>query len=713
MPALKSIVSLSGLASLVALTACKPSAESGATPKAASLTPREAGGEMQEFARPALRDGVWVLDGDMLVSSDRIARWGIVHYGRPWPGGRIPFRFSPEEQFRGEAKSREALRAAIAVVRERTELDWVEISSEQAPLGGFVEIRFWDKGWGSAQVGYVGEKQLVNLPEEPSLRLSLHELGHVMGLGHEHQHPERDRFVAVDRSCVPEEHRDSFAPRSKHVVSRAYDMNSVMHYRSAGFCRKDLVDADGDGNTRECAFVNDDPKQGKCYALRRRWGACRRENCEDRDQDGFREYIRGGATLSDGDVQTIHSLHREMLRPRWPSPSFGRAMVAGDTDGDGQAEIYVAAMSDGPCGALWELRPNASRTGLVRHRSSRVRWSCEADEQARVQLRVLAGSAGGGSELWVGISGPSTAPRGGWVEQWRRAERGEMELVRRYSPQDWNMAPSTSFAHSLAVHDRQGDGVADDLAIGAPAQEGAGRVYYARSLRRAQDDSSPQWAGMLGQLAGSTRVGESLTWLPAESDPQLVLSVGCRARDGAECGPSLWRWSTEQALRKELSSEALDLWSVDARAESPVASLIQGRGLWWMMPGACPQKGVFAGACGGAYWVQRAMGTLGVRSQGVFPGRLGQVKLRPQGLIPIGGQGGDAMIVHSRSGEAWVATVEQGRVRWFPIPVPPGFSGVPARDFTGWWDREGLYVVSAWTDANGERQMHLQSINLD
>lgn len=274
------------------------------------------------------------------------------------------------------------------------------------------------------------------------------------------------------------------------------------------------------------------------------------------------------------------------------------------------------------------------------------------------------------------------------------------------------MAPAINFAHSLAVHDRQGDGLADDLAVGAPAHEGAGRVYYARSLRAAQDDDSPHWAGMLGQLAGSSGVGQSLTWLSGPSEAQLILSVGCQPRDGASCRPSLWRWSTQRSLRKEFSSEALDLRSEDAQAQPQVAGLHTSEGFWWMMPGACPQAGVFAGSCGGAYWIQRALGALGARSPSVFPGALGQMQLRPKGLTPIGGRGGDAMIVHSSSGEAWVATIEQGVTRWFPIPPPPGFSGSPARDFAGWWDQEGLYVVSAWTDVKGERQMHLQSIDL-
>lgn len=695
---------------LLALGGCKRSRTKHAPFKSASLAqdPDAFSEEGGQFWAPAYRDGVLVIDGDILVKQKLPGQYGIVHYGKAWPGARVPFRFSKDPEFKGDHDSRERVRDAIERIRRRTKIDWVELDPDRKDPEAFVEIRFWEKGWGSAQVGFVGEKQLVNLPDMPSIRLTLHELGHVMGLGHEHQHPMRDKFVKVDRDCVPKEHRGSFAPRSKHVVSRTYDIDSIMHYRSAGFCRKDTVDADDDGNTRECAYVDDDPEKGKCYALRRFWGACSRGNCEDRDGDGFREYIRGSGTLSEGDVQTIHSLHRQMLSPSWPSASFGRSMVATDGDGDGEIEIYVAAMEDGPCGALWELRPDSSKTALVRHQSTPARWRCDADRGARLQLGAMWGQPGGQSELWVGISGPSTRPRGGWVEQWQRGESGEMKVLRRLSAQNWNMSSTDSFGHSLAVLDRDGDGRADDVAIGSPGRTSSGRVFYAQGVRL--DGDSEPWAKVMGQLAGSADVGQTMSWLYRGKDASLVLGVGCTASDGPDCKVSLWRWSSQSSLSKLFDEEEFGLAPVREPLSVRAASYGGGQGLWWMMPNACLAQDMHRGACGVAWpfhpWGER----LTLAGMPLIPGSKSRVEIGEDGFIPLHSTQGPAMIVKSVGGKAWVITQRAGEQHWVELPPPRALAPGQSRDFTGWWDKRGLFVVSAWTDLGGKRHVDLQKV---
>lgn len=680
-------------------------------PKSASLTRRLLADGDDAFApRASLRDGVWVMDGDMLLDSSRKAR-GVVHYGKAWPGGRVPFRFSPEEEFRGDHESREAVRKAVAIVRQRTELDWTEIPSDREVAGGFVEVRFWDKRWGSAQVGYVGEKQVVNLPSTPSVRLTLHEFGHVMGLGHEHQHPSRDQFVQVDRSCVPEEHRDSFAPRSKHVVSRVYDIDSIMHYRSAGFCRKDKVDADHDGNTGECAYVDDDPSKGKCYALRRAWGACALDNCEDRDGDGFREYIRGASTLSDGDVRTIHTLHRNMLSPQWPTQSFGEHMIAADGDGDGQTEIYVAELHDGPCGALWELRPNADRTALVRHRSTPARWGCQGNGDPQISMQVTGSGKGKRSELWVGVLDQESAARGGWVEQWRRGAEGEMQLVTRLTPRDWGMEATPGFGHRLAVRDVDGDGLADLLAVGAPGQYQSGRVFYAKGIAAKDEGMSRGWAKVQGQLAGRVGLGQSLSWVGQEGQtPALVLSMDCDERDEKSCEPSLWRWSDDSPLRKVASIADLNLESEPGPLDMRTKGFADARGLWWMMPQACHRSG--HQPCGGA-WPLRGFGERFVLGGSVVRPGAGGPEDGIADMVAIRSYQGEALIVKGEDQRAWVAVSTSAATRWIEVPSPRGAAPDKARHYAGWWDAQGLYVVTAWNDLSGKRQLHLDRIPVE
>lgn len=680
-----------------------PKSASLATPASSDQTPA------QDWGQAALRDGVLVLDGDMLVPDGEVGPWGVVHYGRPWPGGKVRYRFSSDPEFRADEKSKAQIRKAVRIVEAKTDIDWIELPEQAGATGSFVEIRFWDKRWGSAQVGYVGEKQVVNLPPVPSVRLVLHEFGHVMGLGHEHQHPSRDEYVKVDRSCVPEEHRDSFAPRSKHVVSRSYDVDSIMHYRSAGFCRKDVDDVDEDGNTRECAFVDDDPKKGKCYALTRAWGPCRRDNCEDRDGDGFREYIRGAATLSDGDVRTIHALHKDMLHPTWPSPSFGASMVAGDSDGDGEVELYVAALSDGTCGALWELRLNKARSAWVRHASTPTRWRCEAGEGAKVSLKLNPGQGPRSSELWIGVSGPNSEPGGGWVEQWRRDEEGELTLARRIAPQQWGAAPLASFGASLAVLDRDADGLADDLAVGAPGQAEGGRVFYARGLSKDLDADSIPWARIQGQLAGGFGVGQALSWMKTDAQVSLILGVGCSERDEAECEAALWHWSEQDPLAPIMTAAALGLEPGARVLDLDLASDRQGRGLWWMIPNGCGPGS--AGDCACGFPMQWTDVGMQLDRGGVVSARtLGALDLAPQGMVAIDSVHGRAMIVQSLSGQGWVAIERPDGVQYHKLGAPKSMPAGALCDFAGWWDAQGLFVVQAWTDGKNQRHLGVQQI---
>lgn len=684
---------------------------SGQSLKSASLAtpamPRET--PTQDWGQAALRDGVLVLDGDMLVPKGKTGPWGVVHYGRPWPGGKVRYRFSSEPEFLADKESKERIREAVKIIEARTDLDWIELPEQADATGSFVEIRFWDKRWGSAQVGYVGEKQVVNLPPVPSIRLVLHEFGHVMGLGHEHQHPNRDEFIKVNRSCVPKEHRDSFAPRSKHVVSRSYDVDSIMHYRSAGFCRKDVDDVDEDGNTRECAFIDDDPKKGKCYALTRSWGPCRRDNCEDRDGDGFREYIRGAATLSDGDVRTIHALHKDMLHPTWPSSSFGASMIAADTDGDDEVELFVAALHDGPCGALWELRLNKERNAWVRYASTPTRWRCEVGEGAKVSLHTSAGEGQRSGELWVAISGPESEPGGGWVEQWQRAVEGDMQQVRRISPRTWGAAPHASFGTSLAVFDRDGDGLADDLAVGAPGQNEGGRIFYAQGLNQDAQDESQPWAQIRGQLAGRGGVGQALSWVKGASGLTLILGVGCSDRDPPNCKPELWQWSEQTPLSPLMDASQLGLGSQAKDLQLKLASDRQGKGFWWMLPDGCGADS--SADCGCAFPMKWIDGRVELDHAGVASARtLGLFELAPRGMVAIDSVHGRAMILQGLTGQGWVAIERADGVQYQRLPLPQGLPSGEHCDVAGWWDERGLFVLQAWTDGHQKRHLSLKQI---
>jgi hypothetical protein len=66
----------------------------------------------------------------------------------------------------------------------------------------------------------------------------LHELGHCVGLLHEHQRPDRDGYVTIVWANIWPEYEYNFYKRNNPLIREedyAYDYYSVMHYNSRGF----------------------------------------------------------------------------------------------------------------------------------------------------------------------------------------------------------------------------------------------------------------------------------------------------------------------------------------------------------------------------------------------------------------------------------------------------------------------------------------------
>jgi hypothetical protein len=62
-----------------------------------------------------------------------------------------------------------------------------------------------------------------------------HELGHAIGLWHEHQRADRDQFVTIDLDNVPENARGNFNIITGIPLVGEYDFGSIMHYGRSEF----------------------------------------------------------------------------------------------------------------------------------------------------------------------------------------------------------------------------------------------------------------------------------------------------------------------------------------------------------------------------------------------------------------------------------------------------------------------------------------------
>ena len=137
---------------------------------------------------------------------------------RLWPNGTVPYVFDDglddaRRRVFLEAARRWAAVAPVRFVPYTDEDDWIIVRPQNNP-GGVATI-----GMGSFEPGH------LSLGPDPSLGLVLHEMGHTLGMHHEHTRSDRDQYVEVDGGL-------NFRIRDETQNCTPYDFESIMHYRS-------------------------------------------------------------------------------------------------------------------------------------------------------------------------------------------------------------------------------------------------------------------------------------------------------------------------------------------------------------------------------------------------------------------------------------------------------------------------------------------------
>ncbi len=163
--------------------------------------------------------------GDILLSSS------FRMNSRLWEKGIIPYKISS-----GISKLRTpVIKAAMKMWSKKTKgavtfvpynrekhQDYVDfIDTERVFFGGF------------SYVGRSGGRQVLGMSRAlyPPLDFSiaLHEIGHLIGLSHEHNRSDRDKYIDVKWCNIEKQFRSQFKKNNKKLYGK-YDYDSIMHY---------------------------------------------------------------------------------------------------------------------------------------------------------------------------------------------------------------------------------------------------------------------------------------------------------------------------------------------------------------------------------------------------------------------------------------------------------------------------------------------------
>ena len=167
----------------------------------------------------------YVLEGDILISKEaydngRTEAVGVI--GRRWPNGVVYYSIaSGMPQI-----NRNRIQSAIAHWQKYTKVRFVARTNQR----NYVLFNPTSSGC-SANVGMVGGQQIINLSTNCSFGNTVHEIGHCLGLYHEHTRLNRDKHINIAFNNIQEGRENNFV-RADLITDDVRDWAGNMSYSS-------------------------------------------------------------------------------------------------------------------------------------------------------------------------------------------------------------------------------------------------------------------------------------------------------------------------------------------------------------------------------------------------------------------------------------------------------------------------------------------------
>ena len=173
-------------------------------------------------AEEAASRSVGLKPADQAPSRDPLAprHASAVDEDRLWPDRTIPYTIDANVP----ASVRQRIMDAIAHWNDRTVLTLTPRTSQE----DFVRFQMTDVGQCRATLGKQGGEQGVKLLVACDLQAVIHEIGHAVGLQHEHQREDRNEYITHYPERIRIGIADQYSPTAPSIGP--YNYASIMHY---------------------------------------------------------------------------------------------------------------------------------------------------------------------------------------------------------------------------------------------------------------------------------------------------------------------------------------------------------------------------------------------------------------------------------------------------------------------------------------------------
>jgi hypothetical protein len=435
-----------------------------------------------------------------------------------WEGPVVPYTMSPNLT----SVDRTRILAGIAQWEQLTNLRFVARDSQS----DYVEFRI-GQFFCSSPVGRQGGKQSVTLEPGFGVDTLIHELGHALGLQHEHQRPDRDSFVTVDEDKIQPGQGHNFDKLSPAdvVVGPTYDLRSIMHYRASTFGAggQSPLESIPPGQTMDTSSTLTATDSGFVNLIYPNLSVVRRSSSSDLSSDDIHVSGAGGAKqiatarddLADSVVTAVITTSNTLLLINWSVDNLGAVSRLSDSADQagvasspaiakGSAHLYVTGCRSGS-GALLLISWDVTSGKIERLGDS----GSLAGEASLVRIISLDGSvfltacrAGNGKLLLI---------------TWRVQPDGRFERLADSGDQAGEVSEisllrlrSTSTAHFVVTTVRTGSGTANSICWEIPLSADAVK-------RRGHSDT---------QIGAATQISSAV-------DPFGHFVVSCRSASGS------------------------------------------------------------------------------------------------------------------------------------------------------------------------------------